>query len=88
MILIRPLPFELKRGNLKGQERQVRRGLIWNLSSHPQEISTEAMFLQKLAYIHHNVVLAGYVERPEEWPYSSARNYSDLPYILPVLPHW
>jgi putative transposase len=61
---------------------------IWQEGSHPQEITTEAMFLQKLAYIHHNPVRAGYVEQPEEWPYSSARNYSDLPCILPVSPPW
>jgi len=30
---------------------------------------------QKIEYIHHNPVRKGFVEDPENWTYSSARNY-------------
>ena len=61
---------------------------VWQEGSHPQEIASEAMFLQKLDYIHLNPVRAGYVDRPEDWPYSSARNYAEIKSILPVVPPW
>ncbi len=32
-------------------------------------------FDQKLNYIHDNPVRKGYVENPEHWKFSSARNY-------------
>ena len=48
---------------------------LWQEGYHPQAIISEAMFLQKLEYIHHNPVKKGFVERPEYWKYSSARNY-------------
>jgi hypothetical protein len=34
------------------------------------------MLRQKLEYIHANPVRRGYVDRAEEWRYSSARNYA------------
>jgi len=33
------------------------------------------MLRQKLKYIHYNPVRIGLVDRPEDWRYSSARNY-------------
>jgi len=33
------------------------------------------MFYQKLTYIHENPVKAGFVEKAEEWLYSSARDF-------------
>ena len=30
---------------------------------------------QKLDYIHQNPIRRGYVDKPEDWRYSSARNY-------------
>ncbi|TCL34896.1 hypothetical protein EV691_101338 [Azotobacter chroococcum] len=39
---------------------------------------------QKLDYIHHNPVRRGYVERPEHWRYSSARNYAGEPGLLEI----
>ncbi len=36
---------------------------------------TLEMAHQKLDYIHYNPVEAGFVERPEEYLYSSAREY-------------
>jgi REP element-mobilizing transposase RayT len=48
---------------------------VWQEGFHPIALLTEPFLLQKLNYLHDNPVRKGYVERPEEWKYSSARNY-------------
>jgi putative transposase len=48
---------------------------IWQSGSHPVLIESGQFFDQKLEYIHNNPVIKGYVERPEYWKFSSARNY-------------
>ena len=40
--------------------------------------------LQKLKYIHNNPVRAAIVEKPEDYRYSSARNYAELESLLEV----
>ena len=42
---------------------------------HPVGIDTEKFFREKLNYLHENPVRKGFVEQPEHWKYSSARNY-------------
>lgn len=37
-----------------------------------------------LNYIHHNPVEAGFVEKEEDWLYSSARNYHGLEGLMDV----
>ncbi len=48
---------------------------FWQEGTHPKQILTEEMMRQKLDYIHYNPVKRGYVDFPEHWRYSSARNY-------------
>lgn len=48
---------------------------IWQSGSHPITIEDGDFFDQKLNYIHNNPVNKGYVEQPEHWKFSSARNY-------------
>jgi putative transposase len=48
---------------------------VWQEGFHPELMQSEQMLLQKIKYIHHNPVKRGYVERPEYWLYSSARNF-------------
>ncbi len=48
---------------------------IWQEGYHPVAIESAAFFEQKLNYIHFNPVKKGFVEQPEHWKYSSARNY-------------
>ncbi len=48
---------------------------IWCSTNMPKIIETDYYFQQKLEYIHNNPVKKGYVHSPEEWKYSSARNY-------------
>jgi REP element-mobilizing transposase RayT len=48
---------------------------VWQEGFHPQQIFSMEMLRQKLTYMHNNPVRKGFVERPEHWFYSSARNY-------------
>ena len=48
---------------------------LWQHESHPIELPTLQIAHQKLDYIHDNPVRAGFVEKPEEYLYSSARDY-------------
>ena len=54
----------------KGNEYKV-----WQSGSHAEAIVSDKFFCQKLEYIHQNPVRKGFVARPEDWLYSSARNY-------------
>ncbi len=48
---------------------------IWQEGYHPIAVKRQSFFDEKLAYIHYNPVKKGFVENPEDWKYSSARNY-------------
>ena len=43
------------------------------------------MLKQKLDYIHQNPVVAGFVEEPEHWIYSSARDYEGEKGLIDVV---
>jgi REP element-mobilizing transposase RayT len=57
---------------------------VWAEGSHPQQLSTYKMVSQKIDYIHFNPLKRGYVENPEHWRYSSAKNYRGLDGLIPV----
>jgi REP element-mobilizing transposase RayT len=61
---------------------------LWQEGSHPKIIETEAMMRQKLEYIHNNPVKRGYVDDPEHWRYSSARNYAGRESLVSVTVDW
>ncbi len=48
---------------------------VWQEGFHPELIQSEEMLTQKIQYLHFNPVARGYVDRPEHWRYSSARNF-------------
>jgi putative transposase len=73
---------------LKLRHKDDRKYQFWQEGSHPQLIESEAMMEQKLAYIHHNPVRRGYVDYPEQWRYSSARDYAGIEGLLPVEMDW
>jgi REP element-mobilizing transposase RayT len=50
-----------------------RRGRFWFPEYFDRYIRDERHFANAVRYIHENPVKAGLVERPEEWPFSSAR---------------
>ncbi len=49
--------------------------LFWQPGNHPEEIRTREFFQQKLDYIHNNPVRAGWVDKAEDYRYSSARDF-------------
>lgn len=57
---------------------------IWTHENHPEHIYSTKFTRQKLDYIHNNPVKAGIVKNPEDYLYSSARNYADLDNLLKI----
>lgn len=48
---------------------------FWQSSNHPFLLYSPKMIWQKIDYIHNNPVIAGIVDRPADYRYSSAINY-------------
>ena len=48
---------------------------VWQEGFHPKVMTSDAMILQKLDYVHRNPVHKGFVMNAEDWRWSSARNY-------------
>lgn len=48
---------------------------FWAQNNHPIELNSNEMIDSRLDYIHENPVVAGFVDEPREWKYSSARDY-------------
>jgi len=59
-----------KRAHKKNREYQ-----FWQEGSHAEMVFSDTVMREKLDYIHQNPVKRGYVDLPEHWRYSSARNY-------------
>jgi putative transposase len=57
---------------------------FWQNEYHPVELFYNEMMDQKLSYIHENPVREGVVETPEEYLYSSARDYCGKKGLLEV----
>ena len=49
---------------------------FWQQNNHPIELDSHEIIEQKLNYIHENPVKAGFVENPEDWLLSSAKDYA------------
>jgi putative transposase len=59
-----------------GRANSNNRGFqLWQQDNHPIVLDTEKIMHQKLDYLHHNPVEAGFVTHPEDWLYSSAGDY-------------
>jgi REP element-mobilizing transposase RayT len=48
---------------------------FWQQHNHPIELLNPEMMKQRLDYIHNNPVVAGFVDKAEEWLHSSAGDY-------------
>jgi REP element-mobilizing transposase RayT len=77
---------ELRFFKLRHKQDQIHQ--LWQEGSHPEQIQSDDMMRQKLDYIHQNPVRRGYVDLPEHWRYSSARNYAGQPGLLDVITDW
>ena len=51
---------------------------VWQDGNHAEEVSSNKFFIEKLNYIHNNPVEELIVENPEDYFFSSARNYAGL----------
>ena len=58
---------------------------VWQDGYHAKEIIKPAFFEEKLDYIHNNPVKDGIVEFPEDYLYSSARNYAELDSLIDII---
>jgi putative transposase len=58
---------------------------VWQDGNHPKIIYTSKFFWEKLDYIHNNPVEEMIAEKPEEYLYSSARNYADMQGLLEIV---
>jgi putative transposase len=59
---------------------------LWQQDNHPIELFDQKIMHQKLDYTHNNPVEAGIVEKPEDYLYSSARDYYDMKGLIDVIP--
>lgn len=58
---------------------------VWTHENHAEEIFSNKFIEQKINYIHQNPVRSGLVENPEDYLYSSARNYADMESLIHVI---
>ena len=49
---------------------------LWQQDNHPIELWSQKFVDQKVGYTHNNPVVAGFVNRAEDWRYSSAIDYA------------
>jgi REP element-mobilizing transposase RayT len=68
-----------------GKYKNKQTNQVWTHENHAEEIYSQKFIEQKVEYIHNNPVRAGIVVRPEDYLYSSARNYAELDYVLDVV---
>lgn len=57
---------------------------LWQQDNHPIMLFDQKILHQKLNYIHDNPVVAGIVDRPEDYSYSSARDYYGIKGLLEI----
>jgi hypothetical protein len=58
---------------------------LWQDGNHAKVIYTNEFFYEKLNYIHQNPVQDMIVDKPEEYLFSSARNYAELSNLLDII---
>ncbi|HRZ76725.1 MAG TPA: transposase [Bacteroidales bacterium] len=58
---------------------------VWQDGNHAEEVYSLGFLYQKLEYIHQNPVRQMIVVNPEDYLYSSARNYADLSSMIDVI---
>ena len=57
---------------------------LWQQHNHPILLDSNKLIDQKLDYIHNNPVKAGFVENPEDYIYSSARDYAGIEGLIDI----
>ena len=83
---------ETKKGRLLEQfelagrgKKRIKKYKFWQDGNHAKLIFSPEVFYQKLEYIHNNPVKAGLVKNPEDYLFSSTRNYAGLTSYLDII---
>ncbi len=58
---------------------------LWQAGFNPKELSSNKVIDQKIEYIHNNPVKSGLVTKPDDYKYSSPRNYSEKEGVIDVV---
>lgn len=58
---------------------------VWTHENHAVILYSNTFIGEKLNYLHNNPVRSGIVEKPEEYIYSSAKNYADMSGLIEVI---
>ncbi|NVO08395.1 MAG: transposase [Bacteroidales bacterium] len=58
---------------------------VWQDGNHAVEVFSNRFIYEKLEYIHRNPVEEMIVAKPEDYLFSSARNYADLESLLDII---
>lgn len=66
--------FKFNAAHLNGKQNYQ----VWTHENHAVIIYSHDFMKEKIEYVHNNPVRAGIVEKPEDYFYSSARNYASL----------
>jgi REP element-mobilizing transposase RayT len=77
--MLRLFAHAAKRQNKQGKYQ------LWTHENHAKETFSNHFLTSTVNYIHQNPVRAGWVERAEDYLYSSARSYAGLDGMLNVL---
>jgi len=64
--------------------KKIKNFQFWQEGDHAIEVYSEKVTWQKINYIHQNPVVEKFVYKEEEYLFSSARNYHNLPSVLDV----
>ncbi|MBC8756672.1 transposase [Kordia sp. YSTF-M3] len=59
---------------------------VWQNGYHAEKVYSNKFIKQKINYIHNNPVMEKIVANPEDYVFSSARNYAELDNELEVIP--
>jgi REP element-mobilizing transposase RayT len=65
--------------------KRIEKYKLWQDGSQAKEIFGKEFFYEKLGYIHNNPVEDMIVSRPEDYLFSSARNYAELSNLLDIV---
>jgi REP element-mobilizing transposase RayT len=67
-----------------GKYKKNQMNQFWTHENHAEHIYSQKFIEQKIKYIHDNPVRSGIVSKPEDYIYSSARNYADLDSLIDI----
>lgn len=69
----------------KGNDKKITNFKFWQDDNHVEQLYSYDFYKQKLDYIHMNPVRQEIVEHPEDYIFSSARNYAGMDGLLDVI---